>query len=232
MTIRSYYKDTNLLKTTAKVVSIELLDEVYQVILDHTIFHPQGGGQPSDQGSIAGIPVVKAINNDIGEVVHLLPKNEVALVTLTPQQEVELLVNDNLRFKHAALHTAGHLIDLIISKTLCLNEKLINPQGNHFPDQAKIVYELVENTTLDLEQLKNDITQHMSEYIGNALPIHIFSHLSQGKRMIGIGDTEPVGCGGTHLPNTRYIDNFDIRQIKIKKNKLIVAYDCDCSIME
>ena len=229
MTLRTYYQDTGLLKTKAIVVDVTLQDETYHIILDHTIFHPQGGGQPSDQGTIAGIPILKAINNEQGEVVHLIAKSEFDTSVITPQQEVELLVNSDLRFKHAALHTAGHLIDLVISRVLSLNEKLFNPQGNHFPDQAKIVYDLADSTVLDLEQLQKELSEQVSLYIANAIPIHIFAKPGEKKRTISIGDDEAVGCGGTHLPNTHYIEHFEIRQVKIKKNKLTIAYDCSCS---
>ncbi len=229
MTLRTYYQDTNLLQAKALVRSVTLLDGIYHVLLDHTIFHPQGGGQPSDQGSIAGIPILKAINNDVGEVVHLISENDFDSSVIAPLQEVELLVNEKLRFKHAALHTAGHLIDRIVSRDFDLKAKLINPQGNHFPEQAKIVYDLVEGAEVDLEELKKNLHQLMSFYIGKTLPIQILSAPDERKRMISIADDEAVGCGGTHLPNTQYIEHFIIRQIKIKKGKLSIAYDCDCS---
>ncbi len=229
MTLRTYYQDTTLVQAKGIVRSVSLLVGTYQVLLDHTIFHPQGGGQPSDQGSIAGIPILKAINNDVGEVVHLISENNFDSSVIAPLQKVELLVNEKLRFKHAALHTSGHLIDRIVSRDFGLKAKLINPQGNHFPEQAKIVYDIVEGAEVDLEELKKNLHQQMSLHIAKAMPIYIMSDPGERKRMISIADDEAVGCGGTHLPNTKYIEHFIIRQIKIKKGKLIIAYDCDCS---
>ena len=56
MTLRLYQNDAYLYNTEAKILSIEdckhpKYDKVtHKIILDRTIFHPQGGGQPSDIG--------------------------------------------------------------------------------------------------------------------------------------------------------------------------------------
>ena len=49
-----YLSDTYKFESTGKIIDIITLDKsTYQIILDNTIFHPQGGGQPSDKGFIS-----------------------------------------------------------------------------------------------------------------------------------------------------------------------------------
>jgi Ser-tRNA(Ala) deacylase AlaX len=55
-----YHEDTYQFVGTGKLLSIEKAEDGSQVILifDQTIFHPQGGGQPSDRGFICSLPSI------------------------------------------------------------------------------------------------------------------------------------------------------------------------------
>ncbi|TEB17259.1 hypothetical protein C9890_0524, partial [Perkinsus sp. BL_2016] len=50
MTKLLYLQDMTLLKSSARVLAVDSVTRT--VILDHTPFYPQGGGQPSDKGTI------------------------------------------------------------------------------------------------------------------------------------------------------------------------------------
>ena len=52
MTNLLYLNDTYLFKTCAKFIAIKESDKGTAVVLDQTIFYPQGGGQPADTGII------------------------------------------------------------------------------------------------------------------------------------------------------------------------------------
>lgn len=52
MTEKLYLKDTYLFNTEAKVYGILKEESKTAVVLDRSIFHPQGGGQPSDVVSV------------------------------------------------------------------------------------------------------------------------------------------------------------------------------------
>jgi alanyl-tRNA synthetase len=47
-----YLDDMGLLQLSAKVMAIQQEDGKLFVVLDQTIFYPQGGGQPFDMGAI------------------------------------------------------------------------------------------------------------------------------------------------------------------------------------
>jgi len=48
-TFKEYFEDTYKFESTAKIIHI---NEDGHIVLDKTILHPQGGGQPHDKGSI------------------------------------------------------------------------------------------------------------------------------------------------------------------------------------
>lgn len=48
----TYLKNTYVFTETAKVIGFKENEKGKAVILDRTIFYPQGGGQPSDTGVI------------------------------------------------------------------------------------------------------------------------------------------------------------------------------------
>eukprot|EP01083_Nonionella_stella_P140768 432398_1 len=53
-TIREYFWDTYKFTSSARVLNVsEAKEDECVVILDKTIFHKQGGGQPSDVGTIS-----------------------------------------------------------------------------------------------------------------------------------------------------------------------------------
>ena len=53
-----YLGDTSMLETTATVLGLEEGEKGWTAVLDATVFHPQGGGQPSDVGTLGDAKVV------------------------------------------------------------------------------------------------------------------------------------------------------------------------------
>lgn len=49
--------------------------------------------------------------------------------------------------------------------------------------------------------------------------------INNGSRRIKIGDYPSVGCGGTHVGNTRELSGLKILKIKKKKGKIRVSYE-------
>ena len=68
-TVKLYDINSYLREFTAEILSCEKSGEIYNVILDKTAFFPEGGGQPSDTGTINGIDVFDVQIND-GVIIH------------------------------------------------------------------------------------------------------------------------------------------------------------------
>ncbi|TGW15120.1 alanine--tRNA ligase-related protein [Candidatus Hepatobacter penaei] len=82
------------------------------VVVDQTVFYPQGGGQPADQGEIQGADMSASVVDVrlVGGRVHhyLAPRSPGD--GLSPGQAVRLKVHAARRHLHARYHTAGHFV--------------------------------------------------------------------------------------------------------------------------
>src|SRR5436309_2330371 len=70
-TERLYYTDCYLRDFEARVLQAEPGPQGLRVYLDHSAFYPESGGQPSDRGTLAGIPVLDVIDEG-DQVAHVL----------------------------------------------------------------------------------------------------------------------------------------------------------------
>ncbi|MFH1470289.1 MAG: alanine--tRNA ligase [Candidatus Micrarchaeota archaeon] len=199
----------------AKVLRVE----GNRVILDKTVFYPEGGGQATDSGSMEGIPVVRA--DKVGDVVVHTLKSEPKFKT---GSSVECFVDVERRNSLMRHHTATHLINAACRKIL----------GNHVwqagakkePDVAHLDithYEKIPPRTLkEIEMLANSYVfeNHLVRKTvmdrGEAERKYGFTLYqgggSPGKRIrvIDIDGLDAEACGGLHVDRTG-----DIGLIKI-----------------
>lgn len=104
MTERVYYA-SDATEGRAQIIGCRAeADGRYAIELDRTLFHPQGGGQPSDSGWIDE-QVVMAVATRGDSVLHIVAQP-------LPLGEVEMRIDASARQLHARLHSAGHLLGL------------------------------------------------------------------------------------------------------------------------
>ncbi|KND91865.1 Alanyl-tRNA editing protein AlaX-L [Tolypocladium ophioglossoides CBS 100239] len=155
------------------------------VVTKETIFHPQGGGQPSDEGTMTAVgadasgaeraPVfqVKAARMDAvhdGQVLHLgrfaSPADGAAI---RPGDAVEQAVDAEKRLLYSRLHTAGHVLGSAVRSLL---EDQIpgfdELKASHFPDSAACEFRgSIEG------RWKEPIQTRVDEYVSRAMPVDI-----------------------------------------------------------
>eukprot|EP00917_Polyrhabdina_sp_WS-2016_P008775 GHVP01019551.1.p1 GENE.GHVP01019551.1~~GHVP01019551.1.p1 ORF type:complete len:168 (-),score=22.20 GHVP01019551.1:124-627(-) len=125
-----YLASNDALTTNAKVLQFDK-GESNTLVLDRTVFHPQGGGQPSDVGVIEGsdgqIFLVErvSIDKNSGCVIHSGKSSE----SFEVGSIVQLKVSAETRSLHTRLHSAGHLLDLAVKR---LGYKWKAEKGFHF----------------------------------------------------------------------------------------------------
>ena len=109
MTIELFRNDSYL-KEHNTIIS-EIVSE--GLVLNETIFYPEGGGQPGDDGSITvdnqniNINGTKYIDN---KLVHLVENID----GLNKNEQVKLNLNWVKRYSHVKVHTSLHLLCSII----------------------------------------------------------------------------------------------------------------------
>ncbi|WP_433637064.1 alanyl-tRNA editing protein [Kluyvera georgiana] len=181
-------------------------DGRYAVVLDRTLFHPQGGGQPADAGWIDNEPVETVLARG-DDVLHIVAK------PLLPGV-VNLRVDAAQRQLHARLHSAGHLIGLAGTAFGWLPVK-----AHHWPNEGRITFAAGGNDTLpDAPSLLAKINAWQAEDLPRRVTF------DGGLREVGFGELPAYPCGGTHVARLSDIGQVTITQVKMKKGQMIVNY--------
>ena len=94
-------RDPSVRTFTATVESVDGT----RVVLDESYFYPEGGGQPADRGTIAGVDVVDVQSSEAG-VVHELSEP----LAVQTGETVEAVVDDAFRTYCMRAHTASHIL--------------------------------------------------------------------------------------------------------------------------
>jgi len=237
-TVLQYLSDARL-KIDAEILGFEETDFGPAVILDMTIFYPQGGGQPCDHGLIKWADkevIVISVRFDAGIVYHFIEE----AVEMPIGEKVELHVNRERRELNCRIHTAGHLIDTAM---INCGYDYHPTKGYHFPDSPYVEYEgMIE--VEDREKVCKKIEEEANRLIATAQPVESFiveeydqltehcptvpEYVPKDKpiRVVKVGG---VGCpcGGTHVNDLSLLGQITVPKIKVKGGNIRVSYRVD-----
>lgn len=232
-----YLEDFGLLETDAKVAAVLKENDRDIVVLDQTVFYPQGGGQPYDKGIIessAAKFIVEEVRFADGIVKHI---GKFERGEFNPGETVHLSIDPKRRKLHSRIHSAGHVVDMAVH---ALKLNWIPGKGYHFPDGPYVEY-AGGIGDVDREKLRSDIERSCNDFIREErqttlrfMPkeeMHTVCHfvpdyIPEGKpaRVVMYGDFG-VPCGGTHVSNLSEIGSMTIRKVKPEGTNIRVAYD-------
>lgn len=172
-------------------------DADHVVVTEKTIFHPQGGGQPSDVGAMTSTTTnnntgtifdVQAVRMDAihdGQVLHFGrfgnssdsgsgSSGEAGAATATatpfaPGDTVEQSIDTAKRLLYSRLHTAGHVLGAAVRQ---LVEREVpgfdELKASHFPDSAACEFAgLIEG------RWREPIQRRVDELVAARLPVEI-----------------------------------------------------------
>ncbi|MDR2784531.1 MAG: alanyl-tRNA editing protein [Treponema sp.] len=105
-TAAAYYEYAAADPFSANILELRNEEDKTALILDKTIFYPEGGGQPSDRGSINGIPLLDVLEKN-GEILHLVRPEDGSRLVPGP---AELVLDLKRRRDFTVQHTAQHLL--------------------------------------------------------------------------------------------------------------------------
>ena len=192
----------------------------YEVVLDHTPFYGEMGGQVGDPGALVGaeetVDVIdtKRENNQSIHIIKQLPKN--------PSAEFMACVDIDKRNGSAANHTATHLLDYALKQVL----------GDHVEQKGSYVsadtlrFDFSHFQKITDEELRK-VERLVNDMIRQDLPLdeHRDTPLEEAKKLGAIalfgekyGDKVRVVrfgpscefCGGIHVQSTGHIGFFKI----------------------
>lgn len=220
-----YYEEPYKKELECRVLHVEDKGGLIDVVLDQTIFYPEGGGQPSDRGTLAEARVeyVRMMN---GEIVH---KVKGALI---PGQAVHAVLDWEYRFRYMRVHTAGHVLHDVL---MTMFPDLMPVKGGH----GKKAF--IEYKGIIPESQKTEIEEKVNECVQKDLPVitkfvslddlkkecqFVPDTLPKNKplRMIKIGDFAGMPDGGVQVANTKEIGKIWIAHITAENNNTIVRY--------
>lgn len=233
MTKLNYLDDTYLFESLAHFLELRENEKGKAVVLNETIFYPQGGGQPADRGKISfgeNIFIVKDVRLDeTGAVWHF---GEFTSGLFNKEDRVTLKIDEERRKLNARLHSAGHLLDCAVSKLKIDNLKPI--KGFHFPDGPYVEYDgLIENPIALVPVLQKIVdelvladlpVEKRSLAFEEAQTLGIIAPVGKSARVVNFVGFLSCGCGGTHIKSSSEIGKMMIRKIKSSQGKTRVAY--------
>jgi phenylalanyl-tRNA synthetase alpha chain len=237
MTELLYLTDSYLKECEAKVISVNPKGDLAEIILDKTVFYPQGGGQQSDIGVITG-------NNSQAIVKHVRLSSEGLVVheskisgVLKIGDLVKCTIDWNTRFNHMRAHSAGHVVHEAV-QILCPGLKPI--KANHGKDAfmqyaGSITMDkrvLIENEANRIVDQKLEITAKFVDYDKLVkLAEFVPEHLPKNKplRIVTISNYQAVPDGGTQVHNSSEIGNINISKIVNESDIVTVFYSIDIS---
>lgn len=199
------------------------------VILNQTLFYPTSGGQPGDSGTLSWdggtLDIATTVKGEGGDVVHL----PAAPAPLPPVgAEVMQKLNWDRRYRHMRVHTALHLLSVIIP--LPVSGGAISTEKGRLDFDMPDAPEDKDALAADLNRLIACNMDVREEWITDveldAQPDLVKTMSVQPPRgsgkirliRIGVGaetaDLQP--CGGTHVANTEEIGAVRLGKIEKK----------------
>jgi misacylated tRNA(Ala) deacylase len=207
-------KDNYIREFDAKVVAV---GDCY-IVLNHTAFYPEGGGQSGDRGMISdGTTTLTIVNTkkDSGEIRHLVEEP----VALSDGADVHGSLDWNWRYESMRFHTAQH----VLSKPDKSRADYSPLQS--FDDEMKRKVEagvneiLAKNLDVSIKFMpRKDAIDYLNEKGYQTRYLEMVPKSVKEFRVIAIGDYDVASCAGTHVNNTR-----EIGAIKIGKTKNVGA---------
>ncbi|HEY6187575.1 MAG TPA: DHHA1 domain-containing protein [Pyrinomonadaceae bacterium] len=204
-TERLYYRDSHLTEFEARVRSVtESVSGWCAVTLDRTAFYPTGGGQPSDTGLLDSAPVVECIDQEDGDVLHVIQGRAPQVGSI-----VKGRVDWERRLDHIQQHTGQHILSQafitlygaetrsfrMMDEASEIDLALKNPTDEHIEK----AFALANNIIWEDRPIR---VRLVTPEEAAALPLRKDSEREGELRIIEIENFDLSPCGGTHARRT------------------------------
>jgi len=176
------------------------------IVPDTVFFHLQGGGQPDDK--------LKDINNN---QINIVKENNKILLEVDPgvisNGKFSAFIDESFRSICSRLHSAGHLIALILSGAYATHPV----KASHFPGESYIKFSSLIN-----EDRKEILEASVNTFISSDNSVNV-RETDDGRfvEFTGIGG---YLCGGTHVKSLSEIGVICIDSVRSKKGQTTVKY--------
>jgi len=217
-----YLREMNTRAGQANVLKVVREKQTHAyLVLDNTLFHPKGGGQPSDKGTIhsAGyeVTVKKAIFHK-GVVIHW-----VKLVRGSPVEgEASCELDWDYRYLLMRRHTAAHLLDHCLAQSTGARVQTVD---SWLDDPCYVGYAGIVPSSEALRRTEVQANKMIQE--GGSVRINFLTPEEAGLslqkapnferlpdlpevRTVTIEGCEAIPCGGTHVGNLAELGGLNV----------------------
>lgn len=201
MTEKWYYTSPTTSEWTTTITSAKKDGDTYIITLSETAFYPEGGGQPCDNGVIAGIPVLEVFEKN-EEVYHRLP-------SLPAASTVRCQIDMARRLDHTQQHSGQHLLSAV-----CIELFDAHTVGFHMGSEVVTidlnVPSLSEEALTAIENRANELiyanipveTYYVTKEEARQLPFRKLPKIEGNIRVVEIKGIDVSACCGTHVSRT------------------------------
>lgn len=200
------------------------------LLLDRTVFYPQGGGQAGDAGTLSladgrEIRIVDTRKGEAGEILHL-PAPDQALDGLAPGTPVMARIDWARRHAHMRFHTATHLLCALVPHPVdgCSITAGYARLDFHMTDPLDKdtltagIARLVEEAHAVGHRWITD--EDLDANPGLVRSMSVQPPRGSGRvRLLEIDGVDLQPCGGTHVANTAEIGAVVVTKIEKKSAK-------------
>jgi alanyl-tRNA synthetase len=197
-----------------------------RVVLEQTLFYPEGGGQPSDEGALHvddRTHQVRWVEKRGDIIVHHLEAED---VVVPAGQVVKGLLDVRRRNAHTRHHTATHIVlaaarqvlgDHVWQSGAQKGTEMARVDISHFqrvtPEELSAIETRANEIVLEAYQVDKSFVERTEAerkygfrlYQGGVPP-------GEQIRVVRIADVDVEACGGTHVSNTAQVGSIRMRR--------------------
>jgi len=178
------------------------------VTVDRTVAFAFSGGQASDEGTIAGLPIIEARTRGL-DIEYVLPAGH----GLRPGRSVEVTIDGATRYRLMRLHFAAELVLELMTQAHPDATKI---GANITKDKARVDFAWQDNIAETFPLLEAEVERLVLE----DRPIKsAFSDLARQSRYWEIAGFARVPCGGTHPRSTGEVGRIVLKRVNPGRGK-------------
>ncbi len=231
MTQALYYENPPILRWTTEIIERREREGRVHVVLAETAFYPEGGGQPADGGTIAGLAVEMVYQED-AKVFHVLERDP-------GQGQVQCEVDSERRWHHMQHHSGQHLLSAVWE-----SDYQCQTIGFHLGER----YATIDLTGPELEAgwlaaVERRVNRKIHEdlpIVTHSLPSHELKNYSiRGGddfvgpvRLVQIADLDDSPCCGTHVTSTGQIGLVKLLKTERVRGCTRIYFVCGMKALE
>lgn len=237
-------RNSYLKELVSKVVSCTQIKNGYEVVLNDTVFFPEGGGQPDDQGKIGEVSVQNVLRRGT-DAIHITD------AALNVGDELKCVIDWQRRFDHMQQHSGQHVLSAVFDRygynttSWDLGRFVSHVELNVAKLSAKEITEVEDECNKIIRDGKPVEVQYLS--IAQAMELEevktrgLPDDVAEPIRVIDIKDVEQGMCCGTHVTNVSELQAIKLLHTESMRggtrvfflvgnrvlNKLSLAYDIE-----